>query len=382
MVEDELIVARDLQMRLNKVGCQVNDIATSKIEAVELAGERRPDLVLMDIRLHGKPEGIEAAPGLVAKIEMAAHKHGIDKYLRDNEDRFRLPQQAGRVGVIDWNLQSEELFLTPELEEILDSGRTIRIVGTVFDITDRKRTKLALREEQKQLERLNADLKDYARTISHDLKEPLRTIRHGLFLVKRGSGSQLDDESQSNLAIVDGNAERMGELINGLLELSHIDNDARPVSDVDCNSVLKEVLASLSAKIEETGARISVGNLPWVCAWRGRLRELFRNLIGNSLKYRKPDVPPQISVSARLCGDTWGFSVKDNGIGFDMSHAEEIFAAFKRLRLGEYEGLGIGLSICKRIVEHQGGSIKAVSVPGEGAEFYFTLPVGPDLDAA
>ena len=170
-------------------------------------------------------------------------------------------------------------------------------------------------------------------------------------------------------------------MISGLLEFSRAGHNAQSMSTVDCNAALQEVLASLAAKIEQTNARISSGPLPTLRAWPGRLNQLVQNLIGNALKYAKPGLAPQIRISAEVHGDCWRFTVKDNGIGFDMKDADKIFGVFKRLHASESEGLGIGLSICKRIVERHGGRIWVESEPGEGTSFHFTIPARAGLAA-
>ena len=169
----------------------------------------------------------------------------------------------------------------------------------------------------------------------------------------------------------------MKNLIDGLLQFSRVGQDDRPMTTVDCDAVLKEVLMSLFVGIEETGAQISIGSLPQVKAWEGRLNQLFQNLIGNALKYRKLDTAPEIRISAEQHEGAWRFAVQDNGVGFDMQYAESIFGVFKRLHREEYEGAGIGLSVCKRIVERHGGRIWASSTPGDGSTFCFSLPVNP-----
>jgi PAS domain S-box-containing protein len=475
-------------LRLSQLGYEVTDVASSKDEAIELTDKARPDLVLMDIRLNGRPEGIDAAQEirkrfdipviyltahsdsetleraklsepcgyllkpfedreLVAAIETAVYKHRIDKRLRESEDRLRMAQRAGHMGVFDWNLQTGEVLLTPELEQLFgvpagsfegtydawaervhpddragvrqllprwmvcgsgderwehrilrpdgevrwieargrlyraDVGRAVRIVGTEIDITDRKRMDEVLRERERDLERSNSDLQAYAYTVSHDLQEPLRAIACYAEMLDRECGPHLDEVCRSHISLVTSGAQRMRALIGGLLEFSRVGQDNCPMLAVDCNSVLREVIDSLSVKIEETGARISTGPLPTVQAWDGRLHQLFQNLIGNALKYCKPEVAPEIGISAELRGELWHFAVKDNGIGFDMKDAEKIFGVFKRLHTREYEGLGIGLSICKRIVEYHGGRIWVESAPGEGALFGFTVPARTALAA-
>jgi PAS domain S-box-containing protein len=487
-VEDERIVARYLRLRLRKLGYEVTDVASSMQEAVQLAEMTTPDLVLMDIQLNGRPEGIDAAREIRARfdipviyltahsdsdtieqakltepcgyllkpfedrdlwvaIETAVHKHANDKRLRDSEDRLRLAQRAGHMGVFDWNLATNEILFTPELEEILGlpagsfngtceawverihsddrpgitqtikqwtesgsierqwehrivrpdgevrwmeargrlyrevHGRAIRILGTELDITDRKRMEQALREKEQDLERSNADLQAYAHTVSHDLQEPLRTISCLVELLEQRCGPHLGGECRDYISSVVSGARRMSHMIGGLLEFSRAGHDTRSMSPVDCNAVLQEVLASLSAKIEQTKARISSGPLPTVQAWPGRLNQLLQNLIGNALKYSKGGIAPEISIAADLNLDCWHFTVKDNGIGFDMKDADQIFGVFKRLRESKSEGLGIGLSICKRIVERHGGRLWVESAPGEGAAFHFTVPARAGLAA-
>ncbi|MGA2184457.1 MAG: ATP-binding protein [Bryobacteraceae bacterium] len=232
------------------------------------------------------------------------------------------------------------------------------------------------REERlvKELERSNADLQAYAYTVSHDLREPLRMVSCYVDLIERRCGSRLDEESREFMDIVTASVQRMSDMLRGLLEFSRAGQGRLTMSAIDGHVLINEVIDSLSLEIRDTGARISVGPLPVLLAWEGRLQHVFQNLIGNALKYRHPRQTPRIAISAQRRGEEWLFAVEDNGIGFAMEHAERIFGVFQRLDPGERQGTGIGLAISRRIVERHGGRIWAESAPGRGATFYFTIP--------
>jgi light-regulated signal transduction histidine kinase (bacteriophytochrome) len=240
----------------------------------------------------------------------------------------------------------------------------------------RMRRQQRAREERlvKELERSNDDLQAYAYSVSHDLQEPLRMVSCYVDLIERRCGSQLDKDSREFMNIVTGSVQRMGDMLSGLLEFSRAGHDNRAMSAIDCQVIVHEVIDSLSLEIRASGARISAGLLPVLLAWEGRLQQVFQNLIGNALKYRRPRETPKIAISAQRRGEEWLFAVEDNGIGFEMEHAERIFGVFQRLHPGERQGTGIGLAISRRIVERHGGRIWAESVPGHGATFYFTIP--------
>jgi light-regulated signal transduction histidine kinase (bacteriophytochrome) len=173
-------------------------------------------------------------------------------------------------------------------------------------------------------------------------------------------------------------SERMQQLIDDLLTLSRVTIGGVPFEPVSLNEVTGEVLEDLSMLVHETGAQVDVGDLPTLDADSAQMRELLQNLISNAIKYRRPDMPPMVTITADGDGgsdDFCSFSVRDNGIGFDAKYAERIFLVFERLHgMGEYEGTGIGLAVCRKIVERHGGTITARSTPGEGSTFDVTLP--------
>lgn len=174
----------------------------------------------------------------------------------------------------------------------------------------------------------------------------------------------------------------MDLLIEDLLTLSRVASKARPYTRVHLNDVIAGVLSDLEARIKNSRAQVEVGELPAVHADTSQMRQLFQNLIGNGLKFQRPDVPPRLTISARTQGDLATFILKDNGIGFEEKFAERIFEPFQRLHgRSTYEGSGIGLSICRKIVEQHGGSIRAQSMPGEGTTFSVTLPLSVSPEA-
>lgn len=236
------------------------------------------------------------------------------------------------------------------------------------DITDRKR----LADE---INRSNRDLQQFAYVAAHDLQEPLRSIvGFGELLEKRVGGS-LDEKSLDYLRRILGAAKRMQQLVSALLAYARVETRAKPKELCDCSSIVHAVLSDMSSMIEAAHAHISVDTLPSIMADRSQVSQLFSNLIANALKY-KGDSSPEIHIR---CTDELHafhhFSVSDNGIGIDMQFAERIFVLFQRLHSKtEYEGVGIGLSLCKKIVERHGGNIWIESEPGVGTQVHFTIP--------
>lgn len=230
---------------------------------------------------------------------------------------------------------------------------------------------------ERELQRSNRELQDFAFVASHDLQEPLRKIQAFGDRLRSKNASILDETSLDYLSRMQNAANRMQELINALLNLSRITTKAQPFTSVDLNVVLETALEDLQRRVEETGGKVILGGLPSLEADRVQMRQLFQNLVGNALKFRAPDRPPLVEVRQAPSPDPEmvRVTVKDNGIGFEERHAEKIFAVFQRLHgRGEYEGSGIGLAICRRIVDRHGGKIVAESVPGEGATFVIDLP--------
>lgn len=232
-----------------------------------------------------------------------------------------------------------------------------------------------LRDKIQQLELSNADLEQFAWAASHDLKEPLRTISsYTQLLIRRGPAAEDAQAAEFALYIQRGVA-RMGDLIDALLAYSRaMYQPLGPSHVTDAHAAADEAAQTLRVAIEESGAMLHIDPLPPVRAELAPLVQIFQNLLANALKYRDPKAPPAIVISAGKSGGEIRFSVRDNGIGISAEHYSRIFEVFRRLHGEDYEGLGIGLAICKRLVERSGGRIWLESEPGIGSTFYFTLP--------
>ncbi len=227
------------------------------------------------------------------------------------------------------------------------------------------------------LARANSELEQFAYIASHDLQEPLRKIQAFGRLLTASAAGPLDDQSRDYISRMDRAALRMQTLINDLLELSRVHRKGQPFELVDLNQIVRDVLQDLESRISQTQGQVTVGPLPALEADPTQMRQLFQNLIGNALKYRKPDAPPVVRVEAAPAPDSgaWNIEVRDNGIGFEQQYAERIFQPFQRLHgRDEYEGTGMGLAICRRIVERHAGTIDAQGRPGAGTTITVQLP--------
>jgi PAS domain S-box-containing protein len=247
--------------------------------------------------------------------------------------------------------------------------------AVVRDVTERKRHEAELRARGAALERSNAELEQFAYVASHDLQEPLRMVASYTQLLARRYQGKLDAQADKYIAFAVDGAQRMQTLINDLLALSRVGTQGRPFVPTDVGAVVQRALRWLGKSLEESGGAVEVGPMPTVPADAGQLEQVFQNLLANALKFRRPGVPPRIAVTAVPNGAEWRCAVRDNGIGFEPQYAEQIFVVFQRLHTrAEYAGTGVGLAICKKVVERHGGRIWAESVPNEGTTFYFTLP--------
>ncbi len=280
-----------------------------------------------------------------------------------------------------------EISLSP-----LQTEEGLLLTSAIRDITERKRADAAIRELNNTLEqrvtertrelmcsnealrRSNDDLNQFAYAASHDLQEPLRMVALYSQIVQKRYAERLDADAQQLFGFVVGGARRMEMLLKDLLAYSQTSSSSEgPAEPVDSEKALQKVILNLQAAIEQNGARVLWDPLPTVHAHEIRLVQLLQNLIGNAIKYRSAE-PPEIHVSAERRKEDWLFSVKDNGIGIEPEYAQQVFGIFKRLHGQDYEGTGIGLAICQRIVERYGGRIWVESKPGAGSVFCFTIP--------
>lgn len=247
-------------------------------------------------------------------------------------------------------------------------GRVVRWFGTSTDIHRNKLLELELRSA-------NRDLEQFAYSASHDLQEPLRTVNLYSELLGKRYGGKLDGQALEFLDYLRKGASRMEMLVRDLLAYTQTTRSEPPAKPCDASAVLEEALQNLTVAIAEAGASVEFDPLPAVLMQPTQLQQLFQNLIGNAIKYRRPGVPPVVHISARRQNAEWIFSISDNGIGIEPEYKERIFGLFKRLHTGDqYAGTGIGLALCQRIVERHRGRIWVESEPGKGSTFYFTVP--------
>ncbi len=298
----------------------------------------------------------------------AAHSAGMTRFLTTGESRiFSKPMAlTGR------RRNGEEFPLELSLAAWQAEGRRF-VTGTIRDVTERRIAEQALADKSAELARSNQDLEQFAYVASHDLQEPLRMVTSYLGLLERRYHGRLDRDADDFIGFAVDGATRMHALIVDLLAYARIGSRGEPFAPTPVEQTLAQVRADLALAIAESGAVVTHDALPVVLADAAQLRQLFQNLISNAIKFRA-DAAPMVHVGASRDGANWCFTVRDNGIGIDPKYHERIFVIFQRLHgRDEYPGTGIGLALCKKIVEHHGGRIWVESAPGQGTTFYFTM---------
>lgn len=266
-----------------------------------------------------------------------------------------------------WN----ELTLTPTRDS---EDKVINFVGVMRDVTQRQAGEEAMKALTQKLEQSNQELSDFARVASHDLQEPLRKIHaFGDRLIAK---NLVQSEGHAYLERIQDATKRMSTLIQDLLALSRVTTKVQPFMTVNLTQVAQEVISDLEIQIEEVGGKVELGVLPSIEADPLQMRQLFQNLIGNALKFQRTGVPPLVRAWGQCTPDQCQVVVADNGIGFDQKYKERIFNVFERLHgRCDYQGTGVGLAICRKIVEQHGGTIVAQSTPEKGSTFTITLPI-------
>jgi len=331
----------------------------------------------------GRPEGA------LGDASWADVVHPDDQ--QDATERWRSAIATGRAYEIEYRLKHADgtyrWYLTRALAVRNEAGVITRWLGTSTDIDERKRTEDQLRASSVSLLQSNRELEDFATVASHDLQEPLRKVHSFVGCLRDEQSAVLSVDGLNYLDRIQNAAARMTTLVSDLLEFSRVSSQAKPFTAVDLNEVLMGVISDLEVRLAETGGRVQMTELPIVASDSFQMRQLLQNLIGNALKFRKKDEPAVVRISAEIIDATDArgvttpeaacrLSVTDNGIGFDEKYLDRIFKIFQRLHgRGDYEGTGIGLAICRRIVERHAGTITARSRPGEGATFIVTLPL-------
>jgi two-component system, sensor histidine kinase and response regulator len=342
-------------------------VAQGGEEGVERAEFVQPDLILLDVMMPGL-DGFETCRRLKASERTCDIPVIFMTALTDTGDKLT----GFAVGAVD--------YVTKPLNgaEVLARIDThLTLYGLRQQLAEQNaqlQREIAMREEtQAALLRSNTELEQLAYVASHDMQEPLRMVASYLQLVAQRYKGQLDADADEFIGYAVDGAKRMQALINDLLAYSRVGTKARPFEPTDCAKVVDTALANLRIAIADSHAQITHGPLPTVMGDPTQLLQLFQNLIGNALKFRR-DEPVRVNIEAEP-GDThWRFNVSDNGIGIAAEYHERIFVLFQRLHgRGDYPGTGIGLAICKKIVERHGGTISVESQPGAGSTFAFTI---------
>jgi len=304
-----------------------------------------------------------------------AHQRGMEHFLKTGEG----PILARAIEITALTKDNVEFDISLSISPVLIKDK-YRFIGFIRDITSRKKAEAKLQQSEAELEinnkelmQKNRELEQFAYVASHDLQEPLSTTISFAELFKQQYFGRLDSKADKYLTYIIQASDRMRVLIKDLLDFSRIGH-SKDVEDVDCNLILQDVIADIDVAIKNSGAIITTEHLPVISGFATEMKQLFQNLLINSIKFRKKNIRAKINISAHKNDDYWQFAVSDNGIGIDSRHSERIFIIFQRLHTrSEYQGSGIGLSHCKKIVELHHGKIWVESIPSEGSTFYFTI---------
>ena len=321
----------------------------------------------------------------------ADQQNRIDRYLNAGDGSML----GHRIEVVAARANGETFPAEMAMTLTYQDGNPV-LTFFIRDIGQRKQTEHEQNEYAAELERSNRELEQFAYVASHDLQEPLRKVRTFSDRLEMHCGADLDETGRDCLDRIQSAALRMQNLIDGLLSLSRVSTKPPNFAPVDLAAVARDVISDLEVGIEKAGGRVEVGKLPTIQADPLQMRQLFQNLIGNALKFRREEEPPIITIEGRyltgrnqrkgkqsLGEEQCRIVVEDNGIGFEEKHAERIFGVFQRLHGRDvYEGTGVGLAICRRIVERHGGRIVAHGIPGQGSNFEIILPVAQPIRPA
>ena len=372
-----ILIVDDVSVNLQLVTTQLEArgylalVARGGEEAIQRAQFAQPDLILLDVIMPGM-DGFETCRRLkqseatrdIPVIFMTALANTDDKV-----EGFR----AGGVDYVTKPLNAEEVLARVDTHLTLYALRQ-----QLASQNQQLRQEIAAREQvQAALRRSNAELEQLAYVASHDMQEPLRMVASYLQLVAERYGNALDADGHEFIGYAVDGAKRMQALISDMLTYSRVSTRARQFEATDSAKIVATAERHLQVAIEEGGAVVTQGELPIVLGDEIQLLQLFQNLIGNSIKFRGPAVP-RVHLTAQPSEDGWCFCVADNGIGIAPEYFERIFVLFQRLHGRKaYPGTGIGLALCKRIVERHGGRIWVESTPGQGSVFRFTLPRVP-----
>ncbi|HJW17921.1 MAG TPA: ATP-binding protein [Flavisolibacter sp.] len=310
--------------------------------------------------------------GMILYANKAAEKLFSQPNEKITGQQFDLQVIPYEVQQLEYICNGEVLILQT-LASVVSWNSQTAFLLSIRDVTGFGKATKELEKQKQQLETANNELEQYASLASHDLKEPLRKITIYADKLLKKAGTLTNAELQDQLEKIHNASIRMSMLMNGIAEFAKIKKGSDHFTSVDLNEVVNEVLSDLEIMIAETNTTLQVDELPTIQAYKIHMHQLFLNLISNAIKYSKKDIPPFISIKQSESKQRVEISITDNGIGFDSIYAEKVFLPFQRLNNGSSEGSGIGLTICKKIVEAHGGKIAVKSQPGTGTEFTLSL---------
>lgn len=327
--------------------------------------------------------GYEREELLNQPIELLIPQRYQKVHILDRQDYYKNPKQRpmGKGRELYAIRKNGSEFPVEISLNYFKTDEGLFIISYVVDITDRKRSenelKIAherLKKSAAELKRSNAELEQFAYVASHDLQEPLRMVASYTELLARRYEDKLDQDANDFIHYAVDGATRMQSLINDLLQFSRVSTKAKPFKSCDMKNVIGAAFQNLDELIKETNAQVHHNSLPTIVADDTQMLQLFQNLIHNAIKFKKNDGLPEVWIACKEKENEWEFSVKDNGIGIDPSYQNRIFMIFQRLHTrSEYPGSGIGLAMCKKIVERHNGNIWFESQEGQGTTFYFTI---------
>jgi PAS domain S-box-containing protein len=366
---------KEREKELKKLSEEYSTVLDSTEDTIFLVGIERVDSGV-EFRYERLNEAYEKLTGLTTEEVRGRTPVQVfgDEAGRALEENYRHCLEKGEPIRYDERLSvpEGEKFWQTTLAPSVVEGEVIRIVGIAHDMTDRVRREQELRETKEELERSNRDLEQFAYVASHDLQEPLRTVSSYLDLLKTEYGEELDEEANGYIEFAVDGAERMQSMVKDLLTYSRVQTREGEFDEVDTGEVIEDVLLDLRKTVEIEDATVTHDELPKVRADRSRMTQLFQNLIRNGIEHTV-DRNPEVHVGVNEREDVYEFYVEDNGEGVPEDQQHKVFEVFEQAG-GRTDGTGIGLAICRRIVEQHGGDIRVDSEDSEGSTFYFTIP--------
>jgi two-component system, chemotaxis family, sensor kinase Cph1 len=388
-IEDIQALLHELQVHQVELTLQNEELRRAQLD-LEITRDQYTDLYNFApvgyCTLDRKGQIVEAnqtlAGMLVVDKDRLIHKKLSDFVVREDQDDFYLHHQRTfedhQRQVVDIQMvktTTEKMAVRLEIALDHEDQSRLRIISS--DITNQKQVQKELQLYTQELERANQALRDFSFIVSHDLQEPLRKIKAFGKLMETHFGEILGAKGKDYIARMDSAANRMDSMLRGLLAYSRVSSKGVPFVAVNLSEIILAVLSDLDGRLMETGGTVSLGELPNIQADPLQMRQLFQNLIGNALKYHRPGEQPLVTVTSRLIENSWiEIMVKDNGVGIDMQYADYIFEPFTRLSdRPDTDGTGMGLVICKKIIERHSGTISVSSMLDHGSTFTVKLPV-------